>query len=412
MSFICSAATNGLIERLFELDRNSDPNRLTEMRSILETNPRILNVRHFSYNRHTLLHYTILERGSVDFIKLIIELNPELVRTTTTFGVLPIHTACRRNPTVDIIRLLLELYPESINLQQYPIHTYLERSGDPNLEVLQILLNHDQGAVRTPDEYGNLPLHKVIGMCDTSVVDAVRLVFDAYPQAVYVQNNLGKTPLDFAEEFGYSNDYVYFDELSFQLLFVVQARQVRIPHRMGQLPLHSAVQNDNVSLGTVKLMVEANPDSIRHADRRGMIPLHIACQVGNIEIVKFLMKANEESQNMRDNDFALHHACIGGRCDIVNSVLSQTTRGASQNMDGKLPIEYLLYDAECDRESHDYIEAVYHLLCVYPDSMVELMESSSSDESSGDEGDESSLMDWENDSSNGYSSNGYSSNGS
>ena len=92
------------------------------------------------------------------------------------------------------------------------------------------------------------------------------------------------------------------------------------------------------------------------------------------------MKADEESLNMFDvnNDFALHHAYIGGQCDIVSSVLTQTSQGASLlNMDGKLPIEILLYDAECDQESHEYFEAVYHLLCVYPDSLIELMESSS-----------------------------------
>ena len=176
MSFRCSAETNGLIVRLFELNRNSNPNRLTEMRSILET------------NRHIQLPYTsplyaILEGGSVDFCKLIIELNPELVTTPTTNRLLPIH--------IDIIQLLLELYPESINLQQYPIHAYLEGSGDPKPEVLLCLLNYDQGAVRTPDDFGNLPLHKVIGMCDTSVVDAVQLVFDAYPQAVYIYRILG-----------------------------------------------------------------------------------------------------------------------------------------------------------------------------------------------------------------------------
>ena len=102
-------------------------------------------------------------------------------------------------------------------------------------------------------------------------------------------------------------------------------------------------------------------------------------------------------------------------CDIVNSVLSQTTQGASLNTDYKLPIEHLFYDANCDRESHAYVEAVYRLLCVYPDdSLVELMESSISDESSGDElmetsssdessGDESSGDSY--DSSSWYSSN-------
>ena len=63
-------------------------------------------------------------------------------------------------------------------------------------------------------------------------------------------------------------------------------------------------------------MVETNPNSISHADRNGMIPLYIACQIGQIDVFKFLMEANKESQNMRDNDFVLHHACIGGRCDM------------------------------------------------------------------------------------------------
>ena len=108
----------------------------------------------------------------------------------------------------------------------------------------------------------------------------------------------------------------------------------------------------------------------------GLMPL--LCQ--KLNIVKFLVQTNKASLNTSDSkgNIALHHACAEGNCGVVNFILTQSTQGVSmRNMDGKLPIELLLYEVGCDffdeghtdwkrdvrhgqnyRETEEYVEAV------------------------------------------------------
>ena len=125
-------------------------------------------------------------------------------------------------------------------------------------------------------------------------------------------------------------------------------------------------------------MIAANPNSINAADNHGIIPLHIASQVGKLSIVKFLIETNKESLSVSDlkGNSALHHACLQYNCGIVSFILTQTKNceGASvRNSEGKLPIEILLYDSFWDRDSHEYIEAIYYFLCAHPYALIELM---------------------------------------
>ena len=58
----------------------------------------------------------------------------------------------------------------------------------------------------------------------------------------------------------------------------------------------------------------------------------------------------------------LHIACLGGNCNVINYILEKSDHGVSmKNADMKLPIELLLFDSECDRNSLDYVEAIRNL---------------------------------------------------
>ena len=378
MGMISDSDAFELIERMCEDDilGLSESDLLKELRSILTTNPNVVNQRVADCDDFTLLHCAVYDR-SIDFCEMLVELNPDLVKIANSVRDLPLHIACsfREKSRDDIIEFLLELYPESINLPgsegRYPIHFYLEHNDEPEPVLLQSLLKRDQGAVSKRDGYGCFPLHHVSCYCDT--VYGFQLVFNSYPQAVYIENSHGETPLDIVRI--RSENICGF--LESQLAVVNEARQVTTPDDNGQLPLHRALHGNAASLGAIKLMVADNPASLRVVDNDGMIPLHITCQAGSVDVAEFLMEADKESLYISDqkHNFSLHLACLGGKCDIVSSVLSETTHGASlRNTDGKLPIEILLYDADCDRDSHGYVEAVYHLLCIHPDSLVELIE--------------------------------------
>lgn len=114
-------------------------------------------------------------------------------------------------------------------------------------------------------------------------------------------------------------------------------------------------------------MAKANPASLTTADVKGRIPLHIAIRHRDIDVVRHLIEANHLKISDKRGNCALQYACLAGKCDIINYFLEQSTHGvSSRNSDGKLPIQLLLYDAECDRDNLEYMGTVHSLLFAYP----------------------------------------------
>ena len=58
-----------------------------------------------------------------------------------------------------------------------------------------LLLHHPEGAT-TRNQYGSLPLH--MAASNQASVDVVKLLIDAYPDALHLQNDDGMTPIDLA----------------------------------------------------------------------------------------------------------------------------------------------------------------------------------------------------------------------
>ena len=388
----------GSLAELFELlfgDDEVTSNEIECLRSFLETNSVVLRE---TYEGLTLLHYAIIGgenregvdrefQGCINKCKVLIDHNADLLKTRDVDGNLPIHLACIYDLESEFIELLIDRYPESVNIPDgsfnyYPLHNYVRCFGRQRqrLKTIQLLLRHDKGAVSTPDMYGDFPMHIAAKRC---ALDIVQGLFNAYPQAIYNENEYGKTPLDEARGHRNRTIAIFLED---QLRLADQARRMTNQDENGQLPIHHVLISRFASLGTIKLMAAANPTSISVADNEGRIPLHFAIQIGDISTVKFLVETSEASLNVYDSNgnYALHHACLGGNCDTVSYILKQSTQGASlHNTDGMLPIELLLYGTSCDfyDEEHDqwhrdtqaYTEAVFQLFCAYPDALKGLV---------------------------------------
>ena len=336
---------------------------------------------------------------------MLIDHNPDIVKTPDEEGILPIHAACDFSGKHNqLIKFLIAQYPESVNIPDahdcYPVHNYIILNGD-RLDVLQLLLKCDEKALSTPNDEGNLPLHSAVEKSE--FVEIIKEVYDAYPQALNSENENRLIPLDVAQfyrDYQSHPDDTILNFLVNQMELENKARQITTPDENGRLPLHTLLLKRNnfpgTSIGTIKLMVAANPTSVSIADNEGRTPLHIASRTSDPRIVKFLVEKSKASLNISDSkgNFALHHACVEGSCDVVNFILSQSTQGVSMhNSDGKLPIELLLYEVgififdkngnqwhrymergQKYRGTQEYVEAVYHLLRAYPDALKELAE--------------------------------------
>ena len=121
---------------------------------------------------------------------------------------------------------------------------------------------------------------------------------------------------------------------------------------------------------TLALYQQFNKWFLADRDNHGFTPLNIALNNGAKDIAKYLIKANSDclSRSDLEGNSLLHHACLSGHSDVVNLILRISSHGASvQNVQGKLPIQLLLYDADCNRDGIEYVSAVHNLLLAYPD---------------------------------------------
>ena len=97
--------------------------------------------------------------------------------------------------------------------------------------------------------------------------------------------------------------------------------------------------------------------------------MHLACQVGHLDVVKYLITTYEVSLQICNSsgEVPLQVACRYGKCNIINYILEKSDHGVStKNAEKKLPIQVLLFDAECNRDSLEFVEAVGRLLFAHP----------------------------------------------
>eukprot|EP00956_Cyclotella_meneghiniana_P022751 scaffold43406_cov36-Cyclotella_meneghiniana.AAC.2 len=344
---------------------------LLQMSAILKSNADVVQEKYRTGK--TLFHYAATCGRSPEFCQQLIEANPDLVKTADNNGKLPFHFACSQK-NIQTAKFLYQKYPESINILadngHYPLHMLLLASHigrlEDTIELLQFLLEHDQGAVSSiiRDIDGETTALHIACQDPSESLEIVKLVFDAYPKAIYIEDDIGSSPIDVA-----SHEMIEF--LDHQLDLEYQARQDRTPDSNGELPIHRALYNRDTSVGGIKLMMAANPASINETNTHGHNLLHIACQSSKLGTIKYLVGCDSDGDLLKtlDNNenLPLHHACLGGNFDVIAFIHEQSTFGVIlQNSDKRTPIELLLYESECDRNSMEYVEAVRCLLRANP----------------------------------------------
>ena len=344
---------------------------LLQLSTILKSNADVVQEKYGT--GRTLLHYAAQRGRSPEFCQQLIDANPDLVKTVDNNGKLPFHLACSQK-NIRTAKSLFQKYPESINIPanngHYPLHTLLLVSHrdrlEDTLEMLQFLLEYDQGALSSiiRDIDGVTTALHIACQDPSESLEIVKLVFDAYPKAIYIEDDIGDSPIDVAP---HKASKFLFNQLHLES----QARQVRTPDNNGELPIHRELYNKDTSVGGIKLMMAANPESINVTNTHGHNLLHIACQSSNLDTVKYLVRCDSDRDLLKtldnNDNLPLHHACLGGNFDAITFIIVQSTFGVTlQNSDEKIPIELLLYESECDRNGMEYVEAVRCLLRANP----------------------------------------------
>ena len=284
---------------------------------------------------------------------------------------LPIHVACcwgNRVDTADTIKYMLKLDPELINEEKsngyLPIHC-AARYGRTKSIVLLLKYDPDMASKEVNDGSQQLPLHLACNN-DTNL-GSIQALYDAYPEAIFASDADGDTP-------AISANHPVLDFLETQLVYARRAQDMTAMTTVdenGWLPLHRAL-NDDAPLGSIKLLMRANPTSLQVCDRNGVYPVHIACKFSSVKVVKYFVELPGDTLNNIDanKDSPLHYACRRGNLDVVKYLLEANVPSVSErNNDNELAIHLLFECGEntLDRDSMDYVETVWRMLLANPE---------------------------------------------
>ena len=367
---------------------------------------------------HTLCRERDLDEiALMQILKLLIEKCPEAVRHVDKNGKLPIHIAAGgRSP--EFCRVLIEAYPGSERIPGANGALPLDSAcTDSNFGTVQYLYNLFPAAIHYQTTvHGYYPIHSAMldvflpfGGNAVAAVKIVKFLLDCDPN-VKLQRCEGKSLLEFACDSGLHNDRNIHDALAnieviydahpeaiyaldietchqhvqaflnWELVYARQAKDHRLmttPDNNGRLPLHKALQN-NVRLGSIKLLVKGNPAALQSADENGSLPLHLACQHhDSTDVVVYLVGLDPSTLDAVDQDgnTALHLLCRSARHDIIALFLDEfdAVSVSTRNADEKLPIDLLSEsNAVEDRHSMEYVESLYRLLRANPEMIMDI----------------------------------------
>ena len=321
---------------------------------------------------------------SPEFCRVLFEAYPGSQLIANHVGFLPLHCACLRN-TVTTAKYLHKLYPAAINHATtsglYPIHAAIGGMSHRNnpitaVHMVQFLLECDPN-VKFQKVHGRMSL--LFFACRHNYTDSniyaglqiIKVIYDAHPEAIE------------SDEIT-SNIHQYHQQvrkfINSQLVHSRQAKNHRLmttPDEKGQLPLHIALQN-NVRLGSIKLLVKGNPCAIQNSDNNLAMPLHVACQHhDSVSVIQYLFSLGEITLHAVDveQNTALHYACRGAKYDTIALLLEKfdALSVSKWNAHKKLPIDLLFEsDGVLDRNSVEYTESVFRLLKAYPETLMNI----------------------------------------
>ena len=348
------------------------------MRFLIENNPGA--VQHTN-NTGSLPIHTASWGGSPGFCRVLIEAYPGSERICNVDGLMPLHIACAYN-SLATVKYLYRLHSSAITHAttggMYPIHFAIH--GTPNrdnpidaVETVKFLLDCDPSVKLQKFRGRSLLHHSFRRTYDASNIEAglqiIKVIYSARPEAIE-DNRIASDIHNFHQQVqAFLNN---------ELVYSRQAKDRRLmttPDDNGQLPLHTAVQN-NVTLGSIKLLVKGNPAAVQSPDNNGALPLHVACQYHNsTNVIQYLVELDNSTLDAldRDENTVLHYACRDAKYDAIALLLEMydAVSVSKRNAQNKLPIELLWENSlVSDRESIEYTESVFRLLQAHPEMIM------------------------------------------
>ena len=328
------------------------------IRCLLEYFPDAASLRHTGWSPLCLACNRDMTPNIANIIRLLVDAAPDSVGSADNYGDFPLHFLCRKDSldemaAMQTLKLLLEKFPEAVRHANrngdLPIH--MAASGNKSPEFCRVLIEAYPGSERMSNGSGVFPLHYA---CASNTVAAVEYLYKLYPDAINHATTIGACPIHnaIANLTRRDNPIAAVDIVKFMLdcnpnvklqkmerksllayacnrvyngsnihagteMIARQAKDHRLmttPDSDGQLPLHTALQN-NVRLGSIKLLLKGNPSALRTLENNFALPLHIACEYHeSADVIQYLVGLDAPTLDAvdRDGNTTLHLACRSG----------------------------------------------------------------------------------------------------
>ena len=158
------------------------------------------------------------------------------------------------------------------------------------IEMFKFVLQLHPQQVTSRDEYGNTPYHICALRCSKIPKDALYAVINAGPDAAFIQNQDGNTPLHLAILFSASADML-------QIMLATGSKAACIKNNAGLTPLALSLVH-GTPIATLRLILKACPEAVHVRDDNNTSTIHFAWN---------LMIAGAKAEIDEDYDTDLHH---------------------------------------------------------------------------------------------------------
>jgi len=164
----------------------------------------------------------------------------------------------------------------------------------------------------------------------------------------------------------------YYDNI--KLLIDLDPSVLQSTDNHGNLPIHTALVNQNITCRVIQLLLDSLPESISQPNPYGDLPIHCLCENKNIdetvsvEILNYLIQAYPESvQHGTSHGELPIHVAVGASMSpkflkILVDAYPESVR-IPLEVDRKLPIHWACSSVNCS------VDVVKYLLDVYPESI-------------------------------------------
>jgi len=268
----------------------------------------------------------------------------------------------------DNIKLLIEsdrsVLQSTDNQGRLPIHVACE-NPHITLKVIQLLLDSWPESISQPDHIGSLPIHCLCankGLDEVVSVDILTLLLEAFPESVERGNSMERLPIHNAARGGKSPTFL-------KILVKANPQSVRIFDRVGRmLPTHSACISDNCRLDSVKYLLDIYPESIKIDTGGGWLSIHLAARSNGPqkdEIIEHLLSKDPTcASKVTENGLTpIHLACFANLNLTTMQLLFDAYPEAVLKRDnnGNTPLEHAR-EYRIDIDNDDYLEDVLDYL--------------------------------------------------